>query len=57
MLILYETSSGFALFKLKDETKVTEGEDLFKSFETIDKAHKMYFLFFFKFYFNLFFFS
>lgn len=40
MLVLYETSLGFCLFKLNDEAKLTAG-DLWKDFETPKAANKL----------------
>ncbi|CAE6444799.1 unnamed protein product [Rhizoctonia solani] len=40
MLVLYETSLGFCLFKLDDEAKLTAG-DLWKDFETPKAANKL----------------
>ncbi len=41
MLVLFETASGYALFKLLDEKKLKETENLWKEFETPDKASQM----------------
>eukprot|EP00640_Fibrocapsa_japonica_P001963 CAMPEP_0113939314 /NCGR_PEP_ID=MMETSP1339-20121228/5646_1 /TAXON_ID=94617 /ORGANISM="Fibrocapsa japonica" /LENGTH=536 /DNA_ID=CAMNT_0000942783 /DNA_START=145 /DNA_END=1755 /DNA_ORIENTATION=- /assembly_acc=CAM_ASM_000762 len=43
MLVLFETSAGFALFKVVNEGKLNETavEDLWKEFETPEKASKM----------------
>jgi hypothetical protein len=38
MLVLYETAAGYCLFKVLE--KLPEGEDVFKHFETSDKANK-----------------
>lgn len=38
MLVLFETSGGFALFKVLDEGKVNEAQDLSKDFENIETA-------------------
>ncbi|KAH7343851.1 Nop-domain-containing protein [Rhizoctonia solani] len=40
MLVLYETSLGFCLFKLNDEAKLTAG-DVWKDFETPKAASKL----------------
>ncbi|CAE6455748.1 unnamed protein product [Rhizoctonia solani] len=40
MLVLYETSLGFCLFKLNDEAKLTSG-DVWKDFETPKAASKL----------------
>ncbi len=45
MLVLFETAAGFALFKVLDEGKLREQDDLWKEFETPDKAQKMYFIY------------
>ncbi|KAJ1660795.1 Nucleolar protein 58 [Dispira simplex] len=39
MLVLYETPAGFALFKLLDDAKLANPDDLWKSFETPEKAN------------------
>ncbi|XP_010464014.1 PREDICTED: probable nucleolar protein 5-2 [Camelina sativa] len=41
MLILVETPAGFAVFKLKDEGKLANIEDLAKEFETAESARKI----------------
>jgi nucleolar protein 58 len=41
MLVLFETSAGFALFKVLDEAKVKECEDLHKDFSSLEKANAM----------------
>jgi len=41
MLVLFETPAGFAVFKLLDEKKLSETENLYKDFETADKASKV----------------
>jgi nucleolar protein 58 len=41
VLVLYETAAGFALFKVKDEGKMANVEDLCKEFDTPDSARKM----------------
>jgi len=41
MLVLFETSAGFALFQVKDEAKVQQVDNLFKEFETVEGAHKI----------------
>jgi nucleolar protein 58 len=41
MLILYETAAGFALFKVKDESKLTQPDDLYKYFESSENAHQV----------------
>jgi nucleolar protein 58 len=42
MLVLFETAAGFALFKVMDEGKLKQPDDLWKEFETPNKAQKMY---------------
>ncbi|KAJ7568424.1 hypothetical protein O6H91_01G032300 [Diphasiastrum complanatum] len=41
MLVLFETPAGFALFKVLDEAKLENVEDLWKHFETPDVARKV----------------
>ncbi|GAB6019942.1 Nucleolar protein 58 [Chamberlinius hualienensis] len=41
MLVLFETSAGFAVFKLLDEKKLKEADNVFKDFETPEKASKL----------------
>ena len=40
MLILYETPAGYALFKMNDEGKLKNPDDLYKCFETPEAANK-----------------
>jgi nucleolar protein 58 len=40
MLVLYETAMGYCLFKLSDSAKL-DSADLYKEFETPDKANKL----------------
>ena len=40
MLVLYETSLGYCLFKLTDDAKL-ESKDVWKDFETPEKANKL----------------
>ncbi|KAI0643712.1 Nop-domain-containing protein [Trametes meyenii] len=40
MLVLYETSLGYCLFKLTDDAKL-DSQDLWKEFETPEKANKL----------------
>jgi len=42
MLVLFETAAGFALFKVLDEGKLKNTDDLYKDFETPSKAGKVY---------------
>ncbi|CAN6219857.1 unnamed protein product [Urochloa humidicola] len=41
MLMLFETSAGFALFKVLDEGKLSHVEDLWKDFTSSDSARKV----------------
>jgi nucleolar protein 58 len=41
MLVLFETAAGFALFKVLDEGKLKQTDDLWKEFETPSKAGKI----------------
>lgn len=40
MLILYETSAGYALFKLLDDGSLEKPDDIHKHFATAEKANK-----------------
>ena len=40
MLVLYETSLGYCLFKVTDSQKVTS-EDVWEEFETPERANKL----------------
>lgn len=40
MLVLYETSMGYCLFKLSDTAQLEEA-DLYKEFETPERANKL----------------
>lgn len=42
MLVLYETAAGYALFKLVDDGKMEKPEEIYKDFETADKANQAY---------------
>jgi nucleolar protein 58 len=42
MLVLFETPAGFALFKVLDDGKLKDPENLWKEFETAESARKMY---------------
>ncbi len=42
MLVLFETAAGFAVFKLLNEKKLQESENLYLDFETPEKARKMW---------------
>ncbi|XP_071522948.1 nucleolar protein 58 isoform X2 [Panulirus ornatus] len=41
MLVLFETSAGFGIFKLLDEKKLQKVDNLFEDFETVEKASKV----------------
>jgi len=41
MFVLYETPAGFAIFKLLDEKKITEVDNLYLDFQTPEKASKV----------------
>jgi len=41
MLVLYETAMGYCLFKLTDAAKL-DSADLYKEFETPERANKLY---------------
>lgn len=41
MLVLFETAAGYAVFKLLNEQKLSETENLYKEFETPEKASKL----------------
>jgi len=43
MLVLFETPAGYALIKVKNEGKLSDADNLYKEFETPEKANKMYF--------------
>ena len=38
MLLLFETSAGYALFKVLKPGKIEDTDNLWKDFETLDKA-------------------
>ncbi|ORY05988.1 Nop-domain-containing protein [Basidiobolus meristosporus CBS 931.73] len=40
MLVLHETPAGYALFKLLDDGKIEKPDDLYKEFETAEKANQ-----------------
>jgi hypothetical protein len=42
MLVLFETPNGYALFKVVDEGKLKQPDQLFKEFESAERAKKMY---------------
>ena len=41
MLVLFETAAGHALFKVQDETKIANAEDIYNNFETPEKASQV----------------
>ncbi|KCV69438.1 hypothetical protein H696_03867 [Fonticula alba] len=41
MLVLFETSAGYALFSVKNESKLADTDSIWKEFETADKANKL----------------
>lgn len=41
MLVLFETPAGYALFKVKDEAKIANADDLQKSFADAEGAAKV----------------
>lgn len=41
MLVLFETAAGYAIFKLLDEKKIQQVDDLYKDFESPDTASKI----------------
>jgi len=41
MLVLFETPAGFALFKVLDEGKLKQPDDLYKEFESVKSAQKI----------------
>merc|ERR1711936_1096340 len=41
MLVLFESAAGYALFKLLDEAKLQDIDNLFKDFETPERASKV----------------
>ncbi|ORX43486.1 Nop domain-containing protein [Hesseltinella vesiculosa] len=40
MLVLYETAAGYALFKLVNDAKLEKADDIWKEFETAEKANQ-----------------
>ncbi|GAN04212.1 nop-domain-containing protein [Mucor ambiguus] len=40
MLVLYETAAGYALFKLVDDGKMEKPEEIYKDFESVEKANQ-----------------
>ncbi len=45
MLLLFETPAGYALFKVLDEGKLKNVDNIYKYFETADAAQGLYVLF------------
>lgn len=43
MLVLYETAAGYALFKMMDDSALKNPDEIYKSFESPEKANKRYF--------------
>jgi len=41
MFVLYETPAGYAIFKLLDEKKLEQVDNLYQEFETPEKANKL----------------
>uniref|UniRef100_UPI00358FBFB7 nucleolar protein 58-like n=1 Tax=Myxine glutinosa TaxID=7769 RepID=UPI00358FBFB7 len=41
MLVLFETAAGYAIFKLLDEKKLQQTENLWKEFQTPEKANRV----------------
>uniref|UniRef100_A0A3P8SQ29 Nucleolar protein 58 n=1 Tax=Amphiprion percula TaxID=161767 RepID=A0A3P8SQ29_AMPPE len=41
MLVLFETAAGYAIFKVLDESKLQQVDNLYKEFETPEKANKI----------------
>ncbi|TMW69339.1 hypothetical protein Poli38472_001495 [Pythium oligandrum] len=41
MLVLFETAAGHALFKVQDESKLANADDVFKHFQTPEKANQV----------------
>jgi len=41
MLVLFETAAGYAIFKLLDQNKLKETDNLYKDFESVEKANKL----------------
>merc|ERR1711916_271265 len=41
MLVLFETAAGFALFDVLDEGKISEVDDVWKAFRSVEKAKKV----------------
>ena len=41
MLVLFETSSGYAIFRITDENKLKSVEDIASIFQTPEKSQKL----------------
>jgi nucleolar protein 58 len=41
MLVLVETPAGYALFKVKDEGKLSKPDSIWKEFQTPEKASSL----------------
>merc|ERR1712013_62907 len=41
MLVLFETAAGYAVFKLLDEKKLSQVDNLYQDFQTADKASEV----------------
>jgi nucleolar protein 58 len=41
MIVLFETAAGYALFKVKSKSKLKDVDNLYKEFETAEKASSM----------------
>lgn len=41
MLVLFETSAGYALFKISDEKKLKNVDDVAAAFQTPESAQKL----------------
>jgi hypothetical protein len=42
MLVLFETSAGYALFEINDEKKFKKPEDIAAIFQSTEKTKKLY---------------
>lgn len=42
MLVLFETPAGYALFKVLEKGKLKDTDNMFKEFQTPEKASNMY---------------
>ena len=41
MLVLFETPAGYAVFKLLDEKKLQQSDNLYEDFKTVDSAKQV----------------